>query len=76
MKADQDTIYYLAGDDVEALRHSPQLEGFRARGFEVLLLSDPVDSFWPDRLGDFEGKKLRQRDAGEHRAAGAAGAGG
>jgi molecular chaperone HtpG len=58
MKPNQDTVYYLAGDDVEALRHSPQLEGVRARGFEVLLLSDPVDSFWPDRLGDFEGKKL------------------
>ena len=59
MQSDQETIYYLAGDNVEALKASPQLEGFRAKGFEVLLLPDPIDAFWPDRLDTFEGKKLR-----------------
>ena len=59
MKPEQEAIYVLAGDDAEALARSPQLEGFRARGVEVLLLTDPVDAFWPDRLGEFEGKKLR-----------------
>ena len=59
MKAEQEAIYVLAGDDAEALAKSPQLEGFRARGVEVLLLTDPVDAFWPDRLGEFEGKKIR-----------------
>ncbi len=58
MQPGQETIYFLAGDDVEALRASPQLEGFRAKGLEVLLLADPIDAFWPDRLSDFEGKKL------------------
>jgi molecular chaperone HtpG len=58
MKEGQDTIWFLAGDDVDALAKSPQLEGFRARGIEVLLLPDPIDAFWPDRLADFDGKKL------------------
>lgn len=59
MQEGQDTIYYLAGDNAEALKNSPQLEGFRAKGIEVLLMSDSIDSFWPERLDSFEGKKLR-----------------
>lgn len=59
MKEGQDTIYYLSGDHAEALKSSPQLEGFRAKGLEVLLMSDPIDSFWPERLDSFEGKNLR-----------------
>ncbi len=59
MKEGQDAIYYLAGDNETALRASPQLEGFRARGIEVLLLADPVDAFWPDRLHSFEGRTLK-----------------
>ena len=59
MKPEQEAIYFLAGDDAEALAKSPQLEGFRARGVEVLLLTDQVDAFWPERLGAFEGKTLK-----------------
>ncbi|MCQ8242475.1 molecular chaperone HtpG [Rhizosaccharibacter radicis] len=59
MKPEQEAIYFLVGDNLEALRSSPQLEGFQARGIEVLLLSDSVDSFWPDRLSRFEDKPLR-----------------
>ena len=59
MKDGQKAIYLLAGDDLAALRSSPQLEGFAARGIEVLLLTDAVDSFWPERFGEFEGKKLK-----------------
>ena len=54
MQEGQDTIYYLAGDNPDALRASPQLEGFRAKGLEVLLLADPIDAFWPERLDSFE----------------------
>jgi len=64
MKPDQDAIYYLTGDNAETIGSSPQLEGFRARGIEVLLLSDPVDSFWPDRLGTFEEKELKSVSQG------------
>ncbi len=59
MQEGQDTIYYLSGDHAEALKTSPQLEGFRAKGIEVLLMSDSIDAFWPERLDNFEGKKLR-----------------
>ncbi|GAB6855759.1 molecular chaperone HtpG [Asaia astilbis] len=59
MKPGQDAIYYLTGENAEALAASPQLEGFRARGIEVLLLSDQVDSFWPDRLSSYEDKGLK-----------------
>jgi molecular chaperone HtpG len=72
MQVDQDTIYYLAGDNSDALRASPQLEGFRAKGIEVLLLADPIDAFWPDRLDSFEGKQIKsitQTSAEFHQAA-------
>jgi molecular chaperone HtpG len=59
MKPEQEAIYYLLGDDAAALAASPQLEGFRARGVEVLLLADPIDAFWPERLDAFDGRKLR-----------------
>ncbi len=59
MKPEQDAVYILTGDDADALSRSPQLEGFRARGVEVLLLTDPVDTFWPDRLSDWGGKPIR-----------------
>lgn len=59
MKEGQEAIYVLAGDGVDALRRSAQLEGFRARGVEVLLLGDPIDAFWPDRMSEFEGKPIR-----------------
>ena len=59
MKPEQEAIYYLTGENAAALASSPQLEGFRARGLEVLLLADAVDAFWPDRLYQYEDKKLR-----------------
>lgn len=58
MKEGQEAIYYLAGDDVASLKRSAQLEGFRARGIEVLLMADSIDAFWPERLEAFEGKTL------------------
>jgi len=59
MQPGQETIYYLSGDRAEALKTSPQLEGFRAKGIEVLLMSDSIDAFWPDRMDSFDNKKLR-----------------
>jgi len=59
MKPEQAAIYILAGDAPEALAGSAQLEGFRARGIEVLLLADPIDAFWPERMPEFDGKPIR-----------------
>ena len=58
MKDDQASIYYIVGD-ADSIERSPQLEGFRARGIEVLLLSDPVDDFWVNTLGDFQEKPFK-----------------
>ena len=59
LKTNQTAIYYLAGDDIERLKSSPHLEGFRARGIEVLLLSDPVDTFWVMSGQRFDGKPFK-----------------
>lgn len=59
IKNGQEVIYFLTGDNLEALKASAQLEGFRARGLEVLLLTDPVDGFWPERLHSYNDKILR-----------------
>ena len=65
MKDGQDAIYYITGEDLEALRNSPQLEGFVARGLEVLLLSDPIDEFWVTAVPDYEGKPFKSITRGD-----------
>ncbi|EIM30342.1 molecular chaperone HtpG [Microvirga lotononidis] len=59
LKESQTAIYYVTGTDLARLEASPQLEGFRARGIEVLLLPDAVDSFWVTAGIDYEGKPLK-----------------
>ena len=59
MKEDQQAIYTISGDEVEGLRRSPQLEGFAARGVEVLLLTDPVDDFWLSSAGEYGDKPFK-----------------
>jgi len=59
LKTNQTAIYYLAGDDIERLKASPHLEGFRARGIDVLLLPDPVDTFWVMSGLGFDGKPFK-----------------
>ncbi len=59
MKEGQDAIYYISGADAENIKRSPQLEGFAAKGVEVLLFSDPVDEFWITSIPDFEGKAFK-----------------
>ncbi len=59
MKEGQDAIYYISGEDIDQIRKSPQLEGFAAKGIEVLLLTDAVDEFWLPALGEYEGKMFK-----------------
>ncbi|MFC3674729.1 molecular chaperone HtpG [Ferrovibrio xuzhouensis] len=59
MKDGQTAIYVINGEQLDQLKRSPQLEGFRAKGIEVLLLTDPVDDFWLSVVSDFEGKPIR-----------------
>ena len=60
----QDAIFYIAGEDAEAIAQSPQLEGFKAKGIEVLLLTDPVDEFWIPSIGTFEEKTFKSATRG------------
>ena len=59
MKDNQTAIYYATGTDLDRIAASPQLEGFRARGIEVLLLPDQVDSFWVNGGIDLDGKPFK-----------------
>lgn len=59
MQDGQDTIFYITGEDAAALLESPQLEGFRAKGVEVLLLTDPIDEFWIPAVVEYEGHKFK-----------------
>ena len=59
LRENQTAIYYLTGDDAKRLAASPQLEGFRARGVEVLLLADPVDAFWVSTAAGYDGKPFK-----------------
>lgn len=59
MKEGQDAVFYIAGEDAAKLAQSPHLEGFKAKGVEVLLFSDHVDEFWLQHITEFEGKPLK-----------------
>jgi molecular chaperone HtpG len=59
LKPNQTDIYYLVGESAERVKASPKLEAARARGIEVLLLTDPVDAFWTASAGGFDGKPFK-----------------
>ncbi len=64
LKENQTSIYYMLGEDQKRLQASPQLEGFRARGLEVLLLPDPIDAFWVGSAAGFDGKPFKSISQG------------
>lgn len=59
VKEGQTTIYYITGDDIPTLRNNPQLEAFKEKGLEVLLLTDPIDEFWVQTLTNFKGYPIK-----------------
>ncbi|RVW10753.1 molecular chaperone HtpG [Prescottella agglutinans] len=65
MKDGQEQIYYLTGESRQQLEASPHMEAFRARGLEVLLLTDPVDEMWVTSVPEFDGKPLQSIAKGE-----------
>ncbi|MET9533745.1 molecular chaperone HtpG [Streptomyces sp. NPDC006649] len=65
MKDGQEHIFYLTGESRQALESSPHMEAFRAKGIEVLLLTDPVDEVWVEAVPEFDGKQLRSVAKGE-----------
>ncbi|MEV4813148.1 molecular chaperone HtpG [Micromonospora avicenniae] len=65
MKDGQSEIWYATGESRAMLENSPHMEAFRAKGLEVLLLTDPVDEVWVERVGEYDGKPLRSIAKGE-----------
>ena len=65
MPVKQKEIYALVATDAESAARSPHLEAFRAKGFEVLFWTDPVDEFVLQRFREFEGRPIRRVDQGE-----------
>ena len=59
MKDGQKAIYYITADTLAAARHSPQLEVFRKKGIEVLLMTDRVDEWALSHLHEFDGTPLQ-----------------
>ena len=59
MKDGQDKIYYVSGEDKNKLSQSPHLEGFKAKGIEVIYMTDPVDEFWLPSVGKFSEKDFQ-----------------
>jgi molecular chaperone HtpG len=65
MPEGQDAIYYVTGESRAALQSSPHMEAFRAKGYEVLLLTDPIDEVWVDSVPSFDEKPLTSIARGE-----------
>jgi molecular chaperone HtpG len=65
LKPNQTEIYYLVGESTDRLKSNPKLEAARARGIEVLLLSDPIDALWTSMPIDFGGKPFKSLSKGE-----------
>lgn len=59
MKSGQETIYYMTGESRQQIVNSPHMEAFRAKGIEVLVLSDPVDEMWVSAGAEFDGKTFQ-----------------
>lgn len=59
MKDGQDSIYFITGESIDALKNSPQVEGYLAKGVEVLLLTDDIDEFWVASVPSYDGTPLK-----------------
>ena len=65
MPADQKEIFYITGDDINALLNSPHLEQLKEKEYEVLLMTDPVDEWVVQSLTEYDGKPLKSAEKGD-----------
>ncbi|MFD8754071.1 molecular chaperone HtpG [Kitasatospora sp. NPDC059577] len=65
MKDGQDTVYYLTGENRQTVESSPHMEAFAAKGYEVLILTDPVDEVWTDQVPAFDGHRFQSIAKGQ-----------
>jgi molecular chaperone HtpG len=65
MKDGQEHVYYMTGESRSAVENSPHMEAFRAKGYEVLVLTDPIDEMWVDAVPGFDGKQFQSIAKGQ-----------
>jgi molecular chaperone HtpG len=65
MKDGQQDVYYMTGESRSIIENSPHMEAFQAKGFEVLVLTDPIDEMWVDAVGEYEGKQFQSIAKGQ-----------
>ncbi|WP_326950445.1 molecular chaperone HtpG [Amycolatopsis sp. NBC_01307] len=65
MKEGQEHVYYMTGDSRSAVENSPHMEAFAAKGYEVLVLTDPIDEMWVDAVPGFDGKQFQSIAKGQ-----------
>lgn len=65
MKDGQQHIYYMTGESRSIIENSPHMEAFRAKGYEVLLLTDPIDEMWVGSVPEFDGKAFQSIAKGQ-----------
>jgi molecular chaperone HtpG len=65
MKEDQKDIYYMTGESRAMIENSPHMEALRAKGYEVLILTDPIDEVWVDQVAAFDDKPLQSIAKGQ-----------
>ncbi|MEV0732571.1 molecular chaperone HtpG [Polymorphospora sp. NPDC050346] len=65
MKDGQEHIYYVTGESRSVIENSPHMEAFRAKGYEVLLLTDPIDELWVESVPEFDGKRFQSIAKGQ-----------
>ncbi len=65
MKEGQQHLYYMTGESQSIIESSPHMEAFRAKGFEVLLLTDPVDEMWIESVREFDSTRFQSIAKGQ-----------
>jgi molecular chaperone HtpG len=65
MKDGQKDIYYMTGESRPMIENSPHMEAFRSKGYEVLVLTDPVDEVWVERVAQYDGRSLQSIAKGQ-----------
>jgi molecular chaperone HtpG len=65
MKDGQQHVYYMTGESRSIIENSPHMEAFQAKGYEVLVLTDPIDEMWVDAVGEYEGKQFQSIAKGQ-----------
>jgi molecular chaperone HtpG len=65
MQPDQKEIFYITGENLSALIHSPLLEQLKSKDYEVLLMTDPVDEWVTQTLTEYDGKPLKSAEKGD-----------